>query len=200
MHARPADVISAHWTYEFAPAAARSGLPAFVTAHDAPLRCAWEEGLSPYRWLRDSLALPAVHRATALSGVSPGPPPRCTVRGMSAGPPPGRPPPAPAPPYSARMRTAEFAERYLSGLELWGDDFGPAQIEEWFADEREAYADLGAASSGSEAYGYGGFNRQYGFRRPPDRRFPRALGVGSAFGGEFLPVLDRIDDITTAPD
>ncbi|WP_030269325.1 glycosyltransferase family 4 protein [Streptomyces sp. NRRL B-24484] len=71
MRARPADVVSAHWTYEFALAAARSGRPAFVTAHDAPLRCAWEEGLSPYRWLRNSLALPAVHRATALSGVSP---------------------------------------------------------------------------------------------------------------------------------
>ncbi|WP_431677332.1 glycosyltransferase family 4 protein [Kitasatospora sp. KL5] len=71
MHARPADVISAHWTYEFALAAARSGMPAFVTAHDAPLRCAWEEGLSPYRWLRNTLAVPAVHRATALSGVSP---------------------------------------------------------------------------------------------------------------------------------
>ncbi|MEU2629897.1 methyltransferase domain-containing protein [Kitasatospora sp. NPDC007106] len=94
------------------------------------------------------------------------------------------------------MRTDEFAERYLSGLELWGDDFGPAQIEEWFADEREAYANLGAASSDSEAYGYSGFNRQYGFRYLPDRRFRRALGVGSAFGGEFLPVLDRIDDIT----
>ena len=71
MREHPADVISAHWTYEFALAAVQSGLPAFVTAHDAPLRCAWEEGIRPFRWLRNSLALPAVHRATALSGVSP---------------------------------------------------------------------------------------------------------------------------------
>jgi glycosyltransferase involved in cell wall biosynthesis len=67
----PCDVVSAHWTYEFALAAIQSGLPAFVTAHDAPLRCAWEEGLSPFRWLRNSLALPVVRGATALSGVSP---------------------------------------------------------------------------------------------------------------------------------
>jgi glycosyltransferase involved in cell wall biosynthesis len=66
----PAEVVSAHWTYEFALAAEASGLPAFVTAHDTPLRAAWEMR-SVYRWLRHSLALPAVHRATALSAVSP---------------------------------------------------------------------------------------------------------------------------------
>ncbi|MER6059610.1 glycosyltransferase family 4 protein [Streptomyces sp. NPDC001792] len=66
----PAEVISAHWTYEFALAAEATGLPAFVTAHDTPLRYAWEMR-SAYRWLRHSLALPAVHRATALSAVSP---------------------------------------------------------------------------------------------------------------------------------
>jgi glycosyltransferase involved in cell wall biosynthesis len=71
MHDHPADVVSAHWTYEFALAAARSGRPSFVTAHDAPLRCAWAEGAHPYRWLRNAQAVPAVHRADALSGVSP---------------------------------------------------------------------------------------------------------------------------------
>jgi glycosyltransferase involved in cell wall biosynthesis len=71
MRAHPADVIHANWTYEFALAAIQSGLPAFVTAHDTPLRYAWEAGLDPYRWVRHSLALPVVHRATALSAVSP---------------------------------------------------------------------------------------------------------------------------------
>ncbi|MDQ0844821.1 glycosyltransferase family 4 protein [Streptomyces sp. V1I6] len=66
----PADVVSAHWTYEFALAAIDSGLPSFVTARDTPLRYAWEMR-SAYRWLRHSMALPAVHRATALSANSP---------------------------------------------------------------------------------------------------------------------------------
>ncbi|WP_351233390.1 glycosyltransferase family 4 protein [Streptomyces sp. NPDC002133] len=70
MREHPADVISAHWTYEFALAASDTGLPSCVTAHDAPLRSAWEMR-SAYRWLRHSLALPAVHRATSLSAVSP---------------------------------------------------------------------------------------------------------------------------------
>ncbi|MFC7305781.1 glycosyltransferase family 4 protein [Streptomyces monticola] len=66
----PTDLISAHWTYEYAHAAVTCGRPAFVTAHDAPLRCAWEMR-SAYRWLRHSLAAPVVHRAHALSAVSP---------------------------------------------------------------------------------------------------------------------------------
>ncbi|HEY9370906.1 glycosyltransferase family 4 protein [Streptomyces sp.] len=64
------DVVNAHWTYEFALAAVASGRPAYVTAHDAPLRCAWEMGTA-FRWLYNAMAVPAVHRATALSAVSP---------------------------------------------------------------------------------------------------------------------------------
>ncbi|MGW0498328.1 glycosyltransferase family 4 protein [Streptomyces sp. NPDC003007] len=66
----PTDVVSAHWTYEYARAAIASGRPAFVTARDTPLRCAWEMR-DAYRWLRHTQALPAVHRATALSANSP---------------------------------------------------------------------------------------------------------------------------------
>ncbi|MER7899027.1 glycosyltransferase family 4 protein [Streptomyces sp. NPDC096046] len=66
----PTDVVSAHWTYEYARAAIASGRPAFVTARDTPLRCAWEMR-DVYRWLRHTQALPAVHRATALSANSP---------------------------------------------------------------------------------------------------------------------------------
>ncbi|MFD5232372.1 glycosyltransferase family 4 protein [Streptomyces qaidamensis] len=66
----PTDVVSAHWTYEYARAAIASGRLAFVTARDAPLRCAWEMRHA-YRWLRNTQALPAVHRATALSANSP---------------------------------------------------------------------------------------------------------------------------------
>lgn len=64
------DVLSAHWTYEFALAAGASGRPAFVTARDTPLRYAWEMH-NAWRWVHNSLALPAVHGATAISAISP---------------------------------------------------------------------------------------------------------------------------------
>ena len=47
---------------------------------------------------------------------------------------------------SRRGRTRmDDIEEYLSGRTLYGDDFTPAQIRDWFADEQEGYATLGAA-------------------------------------------------------
>lgn len=95
------------------------------------------------------------------------------------------------------MPADSFDDCYLSGRELWGDDFGPDEIAAWFADEQEGYAELGAAEHGSAAgYGYHALNVRHGFRHLPPRRFSRALGIGSAYGGEFLPVIDRIDAVT----
>lgn len=91
-----------------------------------------------------------------------------------------------------------FEQRYLSGAQLYGDDFGPEQISEWFDDEREGYANLnsGIVVNGS-GYSYHQLNLRHGFRRlPTGRRFRHALGVGSAFGAEFEPIVDRLDAVT----
>ncbi|MFF1745473.1 class I SAM-dependent methyltransferase [Streptomyces mirabilis] len=89
-----------------------------------------------------------------------------------------------------------FADRYLSGDELWGDEFTQEQMEEWFADEREASAVLTGTTPSADTYRSHGINRLHGYRMLPAGRFEDALGVGSSFGGEFLPVLDRIGRIT----
>jgi SAM-dependent methyltransferase len=92
---------------------------------------------------------------------------------------------------------ASFESLYLSGKRLYGDDFTPEQIAEWFEDEREGYADLGAGASDGSGYGYHQLNERYGFRHlPPGRRFRQALGVGSAYGVEFEPIVDRLDAVT----
>lgn len=64
------DVLSAHWTYEFALAAIVSGIPHVVTAHDAPwtiLRL----NFIPYRMVRTVMAYHACWRARRLVAVSP---------------------------------------------------------------------------------------------------------------------------------
>jgi SAM-dependent methyltransferase len=92
---------------------------------------------------------------------------------------------------------ADFEARYLSGRELWGDGFSVDEIERWLEDEREAYADLGAAEHGTaESYEYHKLNIRHGFRWLPPRTFTHALGLGSAYGGEFLPIVDRLERIT----
>jgi SAM-dependent methyltransferase len=96
------------------------------------------------------------------------------------------------------MQKNQAKDEYLSGNRLYGDDFTPAQIAEWFEDEREAYFDLEQSGVFAEkyAYGYHARNRKHGFRHLPERMFPDVLGVGSAYGDEFLPILGRCGNVT----
>jgi SAM-dependent methyltransferase len=94
------------------------------------------------------------------------------------------------------MPDAEFEGRFLSGNEIYGDDFDGEELSRWFADESEAYAALGAGALSADEYGYHALNQRHGFARLPDTRFRNVLGFGSSFGGEFLPLADRIDKLT----
>lgn len=86
---------------------------------------------------------------------------------------------------------------YLLGQKLIGDDFDTAQLQQWYADEAEGYANLGSKDRSTYKYGYHSLNRFHGFSKiPTGTKFPRALGVGSAYGDEFEPYIDRIDRIT----
>jgi SAM-dependent methyltransferase len=85
---------------------------------------------------------------------------------------------------------------FLSGDRLYGEDLSDEEIASWVADEREAYADLGPGELPAESYGRGCFDHFHGVSRLPDGRFKSVLGLGSAKGGEFLAIIDRIDELT----
>lgn len=85
---------------------------------------------------------------------------------------------------------------YFSGKKLYGDDFDLAQIQEWFEDEAEGYANLGASKREKYVYSYHELNAKYGFRFLPDKDFLHALGLGSAYGDEFIPIINQIKQIT----
>jgi len=85
---------------------------------------------------------------------------------------------------------------YLAGKKLLGDDFNQKQINEWYAEEEEAYADLGASDRNSYIYTYHELNKFNGFRFLKNQHFTRALGMGSAYGDEFIPIVDQIKHIT----
>ena len=85
---------------------------------------------------------------------------------------------------------------HFSGEKLYGDDLGPAEIERWFEEEREGYADLGARDREKYVYPYHALDRRHLFRFLPAARFPSALSIGGAYGHELLPLLGRIDEIT----
>ena len=71
-------------------------------------------------------------------------------------------------------------------------DFTPEQIRMCHNDEREGYADLGAGDRKSYDYVYHKMNTFYGFLRTGTRTFGKVPGLGSAYGDESLPIIDRI--------
>lgn len=85
---------------------------------------------------------------------------------------------------------------YFSGEKLYGDDFTPDQIEEWFKDEQEGYANLGARDRQNYQYGYHQLNIRHGYSYLVAQRFKHTLGIGSAYGDEFMPISGQIDLIT----
>lgn len=90
-------------------------------------------------------------------------------------------------------------EAYFSGDKLYGDDFTLEQIKAWYDDEKEGYANLVSEYQWAEShggYGYHHLNTLHGFKYlPKEAYFERAMGLGSAYGDEFLPVISRIKSI-----
>lgn len=94
------------------------------------------------------------------------------------------------------MNTTDDPSLYFTGKKLYGDDFDDNRIAAWFRDEAEAYADLGAGDASQYTYVYHALNRHHGFAHTGNHRFNHALGLGSAYGDEFLPLASRIDKLT----
>lgn len=86
--------------------------------------------------------------------------------------------------------------RFFSGEQLFGDDFSSAQIADWFDDEKEGYANLGAKNRDEYQYAYHSLNMQHAFRHLGSQRFRSALGIGSAYGDEFGPIAKRVEQLT----
>lgn len=81
---------------------------------------------------------------------------------------------------------------YFDGSKLYGDDFSIEQIEQWYEDEKEAYADLGSGNKSNYDYQYHYLNIMHGFDQLPKMDFDVVLGYGAAYGYEFIPIQNRI--------
>ena len=93
--------------------------------------------------------------------------------------------------------SASFEQRYFSGAALYGDDFAQADIDAWFADEEHGYAGLVDADNMRQGYGYDALNRLHGFGLlEPGRSYRHALGFGSSYGDELMPVARHCRQIT----
>jgi SAM-dependent methyltransferase len=86
-------------------------------------------------------------------------------------------------------------EKYLSGEAIYGDDFDIDQIQQWYDEETEAYANLGSKDAEEYVYGYHALNTLHGFKYLKGQHFENVLGLGAAWGHEFFPIIDKITNL-----
>lgn len=70
----------------------------------------------------------------------------------------------------------------LAGRALYGDSLDPAGIAQWFASEQQAYFDLADDYANNPT---GAVHRHHALPHLPPGRFPTALALGAADGGEY---------------
>lgn len=101
---------------------------------------------------------------------------------------------------SVRLETAvsdnDDMTPYFSAKKLFGDDFDLAEIRNWYKDEAEGYANLGAKRRETYRYSYHAMNWWNGYRYIKRRHFEHALGIGSAYGDELIPITGQISRIS----
>jgi SAM-dependent methyltransferase len=87
-------------------------------------------------------------------------------------------------------------EEYFEGKKLYGDDFTLTQIEHWFEEEKEGYAELGAKDKFNYTYPYRAQNELLGFDFLKSNQKFDVLSIGGAYGYELLPITSRAKTLT----
>ena len=85
---------------------------------------------------------------------------------------------------------------YLQGDKLYGDDFTLPEIEQWYLQESEAYADMYGTNLEHEAYEFGPLTDLYSYQYIAHiPSFNCVLGFGASWGYELLPIIDKIEEL-----
>jgi SAM-dependent methyltransferase len=87
-------------------------------------------------------------------------------------------------------------QAFLRGEALRGEGMHESEISAWYAGETEGYARLGAQDRTRYQYGYHGLNWLHGYRLLRNPKYNNVLGIGSAYGDEFLPIIEKIGTLT----
>jgi SAM-dependent methyltransferase len=96
------------------------------------------------------------------------------------------------------IRETDDTDECLTGRRLYGDDFGIAEIENWYKDEENAYFEQVTANRRESPntdypYEYAAFNRLHGYRSLAKRHFGTCLVLGCASGQDVRPLAGQVD-------
>jgi len=87
-------------------------------------------------------------------------------------------------------------DEYFYGNLLYGDDFSEAQLHAWYEEEKEGYSGVVLSHQEVYRYHYHELNLFHLFRHAKIPLGANAIGLGSAFGDEFIPIAERLSKIT----
>jgi SAM-dependent methyltransferase len=90
----------------------------------------------------------------------------------------------------------EYIEDCLAGKDLYGDNFNEKELERWYEQEKEAYADLYADEGVISEYPYGALNSHHCFKYLPQDKKLTLLSIGGAHGEEIVPIVKQLKSIT----
>lgn len=95
-----------------------------------------------------------------------------------------------------KLKRIRNMNEILTGKKLYGDDFCFDQIQQWYEQESEGYADIASKDGSKYFYSYHKINEIHGFRKIKIDHFENVLGFGSAWGDEFEPIINKITNLT----
>lgn len=86
----------------------------------------------------------------------------------------------------------------FSGKAIYGDDFSEEQINLWYREEEEAFAELyGKSIRNEQGYSFHSLNNLYAYQylqKVPV--FHNVLGFGASWGYELIPMIDKVEKIS----
>ena len=90
----------------------------------------------------------------------------------------------------------EKESEYLNGESVWGDDLSEEEIALWYKDEEKGYYNL-FVNYKKEVTGsdINEVHSHYGFSKIANQSIDVVLGLGSADGKEFLPIIDKVREL-----
>ncbi|MDR0732970.1 MAG: class I SAM-dependent methyltransferase [Dysgonamonadaceae bacterium] len=85
---------------------------------------------------------------------------------------------------------------YFSGKSLYGDNYTMEEIIRWYNEEEESYADMYGKGVSDNAYN-NNLDILFGYKYIPATEGMKynALGFGSSWGYELLPIINRIENL-----
>ena len=97
------------------------------------------------------------------------------------------------------MDIEKYFKSCFNGEIIYGDNFDINQIKRWFEMEKEGYSSLNSnelEDLNNNIYHYHQLNKIYGFKYINSiNNFQDVLGIGSATGNEFEPIIDKIKNL-----